>query len=77
MICLGVVSQAIGQGLILWGLKHLSASMTSVTIMIAPITSVLYAWLFLSETITVQQLIGIMLILIGIYLAKTSHSSSK
>lgn len=69
MIALGVVSQAAGQGFIVWGMAHLSAAFSSVALLAAPVASALFAWAFLAEAVSNQQLLGMAVVLVGIYLA--------
>ena len=52
MIALGVVSQALGQGLIVWGLAYLPSSFSSVALLVAPIAAALFARLVLDEALT-------------------------
>ena len=73
MISLGVISQAVGQGLIVWGLAHLSASFSSIALTLAPIVSSLFAWALLAEGITIQQMLGMGVVLIGIYFANNAR----
>lgn len=69
MIALGVVSQAGGQGCIVWGLAHLSAGFSAVALLAAPVAAALFAWIFLSEPLAPLQLAGMAVVLAGIYLA--------
>jgi len=74
MIGLGVISQAAGQGFIVWGLAHLSTSFSSVALLVAPVTSALFAWVFLAEAVSHQQIVGMGIVLAGIYLANRLRS---
>ncbi len=68
MIGLGVVSQALGQGLIVWSFAHLATSFSSVTLLAAPVAASIFAWIFLGEVISSQQIFGMGMVTIGIYL---------
>ena len=74
MIGLGVISQAAGQGFIVWGMAHLSAAFSSVALLVAPVASAIFAWMFLAEAISIQQIAGMMIVLAGIYLANHSRN---
>lgn len=73
MIALGVVSQAVGQGFIVWGMAHLGAAFSSVALLVAPVASALFAWTFLAEALSNQQIIGMAVVLGGIYLANRAR----
>ena len=69
MIGLGVISQAFGQGFIVWGMAHLTAGYTSVVLLLAPVAAAIFAWILLSESLSGLQLAGILVVLGGIYMA--------
>ena len=76
MIGLGVVSQACGQGLIVWGMAHLTAGFSAVVLLLAPVASAVYAWGLLSETMAAQQMAGMLVVLAGIWIAHRSGVST-
>lgn len=69
MIALGVVSQAAGQGFIVWALAHLPAGFSAVALLSAPVAAALFAWMFLAESISAIQIVGMAIVLVGIYAA--------
>lgn len=69
MIGLGVICQACGQGLIVWGLAHLPASFSSLTLLVAPVAAALFAFALLGESLGPLQLAGMAAVLAGIQLA--------
>lgn len=69
MIGLGVICQACGQGLIVWGLAHLQANFSSVALLIAPVAAALFAWVVLGEALSGLQMFAILVVLTGIQLA--------
>lgn len=69
MIALGVISQGLGQGLIVWGLAHLPVGFSSVALLMAPVASAVLAWGFLGESLVPLQILGIGTVLLGIYVA--------
>ncbi len=62
---------------IIAGLKKLSASTTSVIGMLEPVMAGGFAWLWLSERLTILQLLGGAIVIVGILLADTARSKSK
>lgn len=67
MIALGLVSQAAGQGLIVWGLAYLPAGFSAVALLVAPVAAAGFAWLLLGEVLDPFQLVAIAVVLIGIH----------
>ena len=57
-----------------WAMKKLGAVIVTNYVYFNPVTAILFAWLILSEPITIYFLLGTMLILIGLYLSD-KHSS--
>ena len=52
-----------------WAMKKLGAVIVTNYVYFNPVTTILFAWLILSEPITIYFLLGTMLILIGLYLS--------
>jgi drug/metabolite transporter (DMT)-like permease len=52
-----------------WVMKQLGAVVATNYVYLNPVTTIIFAWLILSEQITVYFLLGTALILIGMYLA--------
>ncbi len=70
MVGLGVISQAGGQGFIVWALAHLPAGFSAVALLSAPVAAAIFAWAFLSEPLTAVQIAGMAVVLGGIYWAR-------
>ena len=62
--------------LTLTGLRGLNASTSSVIGMLEPIFAGIFAWWWLSESFSQVQLLGAVVILVGIYLADRSRASA-
>ncbi|MDD9982161.1 MAG: DMT family transporter [Gammaproteobacteria bacterium] len=75
MIGLGVLAHACGQGLIVWGLAHLPAAFASVSLLVAPVSAAVFAWLLLAEPLGPLQVAGMALVLAGVQLAWRAHSA--
>jgi drug/metabolite transporter (DMT)-like permease len=67
---LAFVSQVAGQGLITYALAHLPASFSSLGLLIQPIYAMITAWPILGEAPTLVQVLGGLVILSGIAIAR-------
>ena len=56
---------------------HLSATLSSLTILVGPFVATLIGWLVFKEPLTAEQLIGGILIIIGIILSRQKHLKFK
>ena len=66
LLALSWGSQAAGQSLIAYGLRHLPAAFSSVTLLIQPVAAALFAWWLLAEPFGAWQAAGGALVLAGI-----------
>ncbi len=74
-IILGILNTAIG-GLIFFKLIKLSgAAFTSTVNFLTPIVAVIWGYVFLNESLTLNQFFAFVFILLGIYLVKQSTNS--
>jgi drug/metabolite transporter (DMT)-like permease len=67
---LAIVSQTIGQGLISWALGHLPAAFSSISLLLNPVASAIFAWIILDEGLTATQVGGGLAVLLGIFVAR-------
>ena len=70
---LGFICQFMGQSFITYSLAYLSASLSSLCLLIQPIAATILAYFFFQEKLTTIQFFGSALILIGIYIARTKY----
>lgn len=70
---LALVSQCAGQGLIAWGLAHVSASFGALVLLLQPLVAVLVAWLLFAESLGAIQVVGAGVVLAGIHLARRAN----
>lgn len=70
LLGLALLAQIGGQTVIAFASAHLPASLSSVTLLIQPLTATLGAWLLFSETMGVMQMLGGALLIAGIYLSR-------
>lgn len=77
LIGLAVFSHIGGQGLLAYSLGKLSASLSSVLVLTQPVIAGIYALIIFKEHLSVVEVLGIFVTLIGIYIAKRSQSKSE
>jgi drug/metabolite transporter (DMT)-like permease len=70
LLGLALVSHGLGQGLIAYALAHLPASFSSVSLLFQPVMAAVLAWALLSEALAPLQIVGGLVVLLGIYLAR-------
>lgn len=64
------ISHCAGQGLIAYSLAHLPAAFSSVSLLLQPVMAAIFAWMILSEPLVPLQIVGGLVVLAGIYLAR-------
>lgn len=74
VIGIALVCQVIGQGLITWSVGHLRANLSSVVLLVQPVTAAWLATLLFNEQLTPIRLLGCGLVLAGILLARRSSN---
>lgn len=67
---IALVSHAAGQGLIAYALAKLPAAFSSVSLLFQPVMAALFAWVLLAEPLVPLQVLGGIVVLAGIYLAR-------
>lgn len=67
---LAVGVHVVGQSLVAYGFAALPAQLSSVNLLLQPVFAALYAWALLGEAMTSLQMMGGLVVLLGIYLAK-------
>jgi drug/metabolite transporter (DMT)-like permease len=72
---LALVSQTIGQSLINWAVAHLPAAFSSLTLLINPLASAIFAWILLGEGLSLWQILGGVIVLVGIFMAKPAPAA--
>ncbi len=73
LLCLGLVSHIGGQGLIAYALAHLPAGFSSVGLLLQPVVAAILAYGLLSEPLSLLQVAGGVVILLGILIAVRSQ----
>ncbi len=70
LIALALISHVGGQGMLVYALGHVSATLSSLVILIEPLAAGVLGWLVLNEAVTPLQGAGAFVILIGIWIAR-------
>jgi drug/metabolite transporter (DMT)-like permease len=72
---LAAISEALGHGLVVYSLKYFSSAFVTVFLLLEPVIAAIFAWIIFSESLDVINLVAFVLILQGIYLAKTGKGA--
>lgn len=75
VIALAFISEAIAHGLVIYSMKHFTASFLSIFFLSQAVVATILAWIFLHEEVGVINCIALAIIVLGIYLAKTGKGS--
>ena len=70
LIALALFSHILGQGLIAYALPYLPVTFASTALLVQPMVAAMAGWLLFSEYLSLIQMSGILIALIGIFLAK-------
>ena len=77
VICLAVICQALGQVLVAYSLNNLSSGFVALFLVLDPVLTAIEAWVIFSEKLILLDWIAFLLVLLGIYLALSSKSSTQ
>jgi len=74
LLALALVTHAGGQGLLVFAMKYLPASTSSVTLLLQPVVAACAAWVIFSERLSFWQIVGGCIVLMGIALCHDAVS---
>ena len=74
LLGLAWISHCAGQGLIAYSLAHLPAAFSSVSLLFQPVMAAAFGWLLLGEPLVALQMLGGLVVLAGISLARRGSS---
>jgi drug/metabolite transporter (DMT)-like permease len=74
LLGLAWISHCAGQGLIAYSLAHLPAAFSAVSLLFQPVMAAAFGWLLLGEPLVPLQMVGGLVVLAGIYLARRASS---
>lgn len=70
LILLAIIPHCLGQGLIIFSLAALPASLAAVTLLLQPVGAACWGWLILGEALNPMQILAGLIVLLGIALAR-------
>jgi drug/metabolite transporter (DMT)-like permease len=70
LFALALFAHILGQGLIAYALPYLTVTFSATALLIQPMVAAMAGWFFFSEYLGFSQIIGMLIALIGIFLAK-------
>ncbi|MBO6504896.1 MAG: DMT family transporter [Kordiimonadaceae bacterium] len=73
LLGLALVTHVMGQGLIIYGLAHISAALGAIGLLIQPVVAAILAWAIFGEALGPLHLVGGGLILVGIWLSQRKN----
>jgi drug/metabolite transporter (DMT)-like permease len=73
LLCLGICQQAIGQGLFVHCQGKLSVNLTSIIALSQPAIAAVYSFLIFGEKLSAVEILGIVVVVIGIFLVKMQY----
>lgn len=74
LVCLGIVVQVGGQGLIAYGLGHLPIAVSTILLWIQPLAAAVLSWILFGEELGPLALAGAALILGGVWVVQRARS---
>jgi len=74
---LASLCQCFGQCMLIHNLKYFSSTFIAIFLLLEPTLTAIFAWVIFGETLSGLNSLGFVIILSGIFLAKTSQSSQK
>ena len=77
LVGLALIPHIAGQSLIAYGFAHLPAAFSSVSLLLQPVLAAIYAWALLGEAVGPAQMLGGLVVLSGIYLARRASNLQK
>ncbi|MEM9272235.1 MAG: DMT family transporter [Cyanobacteria bacterium P01_F01_bin.143] len=77
IIGLALICGVIGHSLIVYSYEHFAAPFLAIVFLLEPVPTAISAWLFLGEFLSIFNIMGFLLISVGIYLAKTGEGSKQ
>ncbi|WP_299487858.1 DMT family transporter [Acaryochloris sp. IP29b_bin.137] len=76
VICLALICQVLGQGLQAFSLKRLSSGLVGILLLLDPVLAALTAWVLFAESLTLFKWTAFLVVLLGVYLAKSSDAAT-
>ena len=77
LLGLAICMQLIGHNLVSYCQGKLSANLTCIVGLTQPVSGALLSWLIFREVLTLQEWVGIFIVILGVYLVKAQYKSNK
>ena len=74
---LAIIVHVMGQGLLTYAMAHLSASLSALILSSSPIFAAIFAWIIVGESLTLQQILGAVVVMVGIIVARETDLLSR
>ena len=74
LVCLAIISQVMGQGLLTVAMGRINPVFSSFVIFMEAVVAALLAWIFLDERLTLIQCAGGIFVLLGLWVARPRHA---
>ena len=74
LIGLAMCMQVVGQGVFAYCQGKMSVNISSVVGLIQPAFAVIYSWIMFSEKLSIMELVGILIVVTGIFLVKLQYN---
>ena len=76
ILCLGVLSQVIGQGILAYVLNRMKSGNVSLLLLLEPIITALLAWVIFGEYLSPSNWFAFIIVLLGLYLSNATEEGS-
>ncbi|WP_371806949.1 EamA family transporter [Francisella orientalis] len=70
LLAIALFGYLLGNILYISRIKHISLAMSSLVLLIGPVFALLYGYVLFRETFSIQQLVGMFIIILSVYLGK-------
>ncbi|NEQ37561.1 MAG: DMT family transporter [Okeania sp. SIO3I5] len=77
VFCLALLCQVIGSAILTYSLKQFSSGFISLFLLLEPIITTTLAWVIFSEYLSLFNILAFVVVLLGIYIAKSSQGAEK
>lgn len=74
LLGLALMSQIMGQGLLAHCLGKVNATLSSIICLTQPVIASAYAFILFSETLSLLEILGMLICILGVYLAKKNYN---
>ncbi|MCV3216566.1 DMT family transporter [Plectonema radiosum NIES-515] len=77
VFCLAFFCQVIGSGILAYSLKQFSSGFATLFLLLEPIITATLAWVIFAEHLSFLNLLAFVIVLVGIYIAKSGRGASQ